>query len=116
MWEKVKQTITRHNLISRGEKVIVAVSGGPDSAALMLALLELNNPLVVAHVNYQSRGADSTADENFVRHLAKKLGLKCVVKKVKLDLRQAGFEAEARRIRYQFFEEVAASGESRYPR
>ena len=50
---------------------VVAVSGGPDSVALLRALLqETAAPLVVAHLNHQLRGADSDADEAFVRGLA----------------------------------------------
>src|SRR5947208_2528503 len=53
--------------------MVVAVSGGPDSVALLRALAALGpsitGPLVVAHLNHQLRGADSDADEAFVREL-----------------------------------------------
>src|SRR5438034_1655079 len=54
------------------EGMVVAVSGGPDSVALLRLLLELTSPpptLVIAHLNHQLRGAESDADEAFVRHL-----------------------------------------------
>src|SRR5262249_649302 len=62
------------------EPGVVAVSGGPDSVALLRILLELHKSasmgaLTVAHLNHQLRGKDSDADEDFVRCLATNLGL-----------------------------------------
>jgi tRNA(Ile)-lysidine synthase len=95
---------------------IVAVSGGPDSVALLHALLmESMAPLVVAHLNHQLRGDESDADEAFVRNLhesllasgARLLPLRCQ----RLDVRAAAagenLESGARRLRYQWLEQVA---------
>ena len=60
--------------------VVVAVSGGPDSVALLRALVEVGcKSLTVAHINHQLRGAESDADEAFVRELATALRMNCRV-------------------------------------
>ena len=78
MLEQVRKTITRYNMLPRGSRVAVAVSGGPDSVCLLHALVELapslEITLSVAHLNHQLRGAESDEDENFVRGLAATLG------------------------------------------
>jgi tRNA(Ile)-lysidine synthase len=98
--------------------VVVALSGGPDSVALFLALREvIPGPLVLAHLNHQLRGADSDADEAFVRDLHgawraagdQKLTLHCERREVALLARSRGenLESAARRIRYGWLLEVA---------
>jgi tRNA(Ile)-lysidine synthase len=90
---------------------VVAVSGGADSVALLRALHATHSgPLVVAHVNHRLRGADSDADEAFVRELCVTLNLSCQVKSVDVAAEAAGdnLESTARRIRYAFFTDVAS--------
>src|SRR5262245_47905355 len=89
---------------------VVAVSGGADSVALLRALHACTGPLTVAHVNHQLRGAEYDADEAFVRELAATLGVPARVKVVDVAALAAGenLEATARRVRYEFFAEVAA--------
>src|SRR5262249_43457642 len=101
--------------------VVAAVSGGPDSVALLLALLRLRpgpaQPLVIAHVNHGLRGADSDADEAFVRHLHARLvssgrqGLHLCCERLDVAARaraaKANLEAEARRLRYAWLARVA---------
>lgn len=108
MIAKVVATISAHQLITSGEKIVVGISGGPDSVALLMLLKELQIDLVAAHVNYQTRGQDSDNDEKFTRQLACKLGVPIFVKKTRLDKNQSGFEARARQIRYRFFDKVCA--------
>jgi tRNA(Ile)-lysidine synthase len=82
---------------------VVAASGGPDSTALLLALVEAGaGPLTVGHVNHGLRGDESDGDEAFVRELAGRLGLRCEV--ARLDPRPLGGnkQAAARRLRYDF--------------
>jgi tRNA(Ile)-lysidine synthase len=100
---------------------VVAVSGGPDSVALLLALVELRPSapglLVVAHLNHQLRGAESVADEVFVRDLharlvaagAAGLELRCERIDVAGLARAAGanLEATARRARYDWLARIA---------
>ena len=56
--------------VPKGAKLVVGASGGCDSTVLLHLLHELGHPLVVAHVNHSARGAESDADERFVRDWA----------------------------------------------
>ena len=77
MLERVAATISRYNMLAPDARVIVAVSGGPDSVCLLHVLRELKIPLAgVAHVNHKLRGDDSDQDESFVRALARSMELK----------------------------------------
>jgi len=95
--------------------VLVAVSGGGDSVALLHALAALKlaseGRLIAAHVNHKLRGADSDADQDFVEGLCRQLGLACEVATAALNLtsgsRGQGIEATARRARYAQLEEIA---------
>lgn len=118
MLEAVHQYIQRHRLIQPGDRLAVAVSGGADSVALLLALVELRNDLgiilSVAHFNHKIRGAEADADEQFVASLAKDL---------KLDFHSASgdapahakhnkesLETAARELRYEFFRRLCHEG------
>ena len=81
----------------------MAVSGGADSTALLLALHDLESDVVAAHVNHHLRGAESDADETFVRDLCAVLGVPLRVGEGSLDpgrVRARGVEAAAREVRY----------------
>jgi len=86
---------------------IVAVSGGADSVALLHALTTCGFACTVAHVNHQLRGAESDADELFVKELAAKLGVG--FRSTRIDLLKHGgnLEAAARRVRYEWLNQVA---------
>jgi tRNA(Ile)-lysidine synthase len=93
---------------------VVAVSGGPDSVALLRALAAtVRGPLVVAHLNHGLRGADGDADETFVADLSEALGRDAAVtfRRERVDVATAAaganLEATARRIRYEWFARVA---------
>jgi tRNA(Ile)-lysidine synthase len=114
--EKVGRAVARLDLGGKG--VVVAVSGGPDSVALLLALARLPvGPLVVAHLNHELRGADSDADEEFVRTLhaalvgqgRSQLLLSCGRRNIASLAQTAGdnLEATARRERYRWLAETA---------
>jgi tRNA(Ile)-lysidine synthetase-like protein len=83
--------------------ILVALSGGPDSTALLIALAELGDvELAAVHVNHHLRGAESDADEAFVRALCQRLGVPLSVADGTLDparVRAAGVEAAAREVR-----------------
>lgn len=105
----ISEALDRHNLIPDGARVVVGVSGGADSVALLRALHQLEIPLTITHLNHQLRGKDSDEDERFVRELAEELGLPVVVKSV--DVRQLAdgnglsLEMAARQARHDFFAE-----------
>jgi len=95
--------------------VAAAVSGGADSVALLLLLLELRGELgivlSVAHVNHKLRGKESDEDEEFVAALARHHDLELLVGAAPVDReRGAGIEAAARALRYAFFRELAEAG------
>src|SRR5262245_3815885 len=76
---EVRSCIEAHAMLPPGAKVVVAVSGGADSMALLLALFQLrsvyNMTLLVAHVNHQLRGEEAAQDALFVEQQAARLGL-----------------------------------------
>jgi tRNA(Ile)-lysidine synthase len=110
--------IQKERLLRAGERVGVAVSGGADSVALLLLLLELREKLgivlSVVHFNHKLRGKASDADEKFVAKLAARHGLEFhaasvyVAKKAKDE--RANLEDAARRARYDYFRSLAESG------
>ena len=115
--QRLLQFIRENHLLSGQEKLLVAVSGGPDSVCLLhiLAKLqkELGVKLHVAHLNHQLRGAESEADAGYVSQLANQLGLPvtiggCDVNSYRARHRLSPEEA-AREARYNFLAEVAES-------
>ena len=100
--------------------VLVAVSGGADSVALLLALRRLvpaglERRLVVAHAEHDLRAA-APADRGFVVALAETLGLSCVWRRVAVrdDVGDEGLEGRARRLRYEFLAETALAHGARH--
>ena len=73
--EKVYSTIVRNSLPLAGKEVIVALSGGADSVALLRVHLELNCNCTAAHYNLHPRGEEYMRDERFVRELCRSLGV-----------------------------------------
>jgi tRNA(Ile)-lysidine synthase len=108
----------REGLLRPGDRVLVGVSGGADSTALLHILLEITPGMTlglgVAHVNHLMRGAESDRDEAFVRRLAEREGLPCYVERadVKAAAASSGLSVQqaGRRIRYDFFSRMAAAG------
>jgi len=103
-------------LFEPGERVLAAVSGGPDSVALLDLLVRLRDRgevgLAACHLDHQLRGADSQADARFAAELCAERGVPCQTARrdvAALAERQgAGVEAAARRARYEFFAQAAA--------
>jgi tRNA(Ile)-lysidine synthase len=101
-----------------GERIAVAVSGGADSVALLLILIELQETLgfvpLVVHLNHKLRGRFSDADEKFVEKLAAKHDLEFIAVRENIAARakreKANLEDTARRARYEFFDRLVKQG------
>ena len=108
--KSVLQTISKHQMLSPGDRVLCCVSGGADSVAMLHVLLELAEALEVSlfaiHVNHGLRGEESERDEAFVRMLCETLGVTLAVRRLQLS-KEHSIEETARKMRYQAFYEVA---------
>jgi tRNA(Ile)-lysidine synthase len=110
MLTKVRNTIHKHEMLRKGDHVLVGVSGGADSVALLAVLNRLRTlyglSLTAAHFNHGMRGAESDGDEAFVRALCKSLGIALVCRSLNDGTRPRGMSVEdfLRRHRYAFLE------------
>ncbi len=111
---KILNTINHYGMFKRGDKILVAVSGGPDSACLIHILNGLKDrlgiELSIAHMDHGIRGAESRRDAQFVRKLAKSLGIKFAYKKLnpKRTKSKLSLEEYLREKRYKFFKKAGA--------
>ncbi len=114
----IRRWIDRHQLLTRGDKVIVACSGGPDSLALLHILLRLQKDyqleLKVAHVNHMFRPA-ATDEANYVQTVALQWGLSCEIAQIDVPryIKETGLSAQeaARFVRYGFLQQAADNWE-----
>lgn len=113
MLEKVKHFIKSESLIDSSDKILVAVSGGRDSIVLLMLLNNLKYNIEVAHCNYQLRGGESDADEEFVKGLCEKLSIPFHAKRFETSqsAKREGvsIQMKARDLRYAWFEELCES-------
>ena len=114
--QRVAATVARFGMFERGERVVVGVSGGPDSVALLRALQEMNARLcldmTVAHLDHHIRASSST-DRLFVRDLCRREGLPFFARTLKVTLPPKRAEEALRRKRYAFFAEACRRTKSR---
>ena len=119
MIEKVIKTVDLYNMFGRSNKVLVAVSGGSDSVALLHILTNLREKysleVEAAHVNHCIRGESADRDEEFVKELCASLGVKLHTLRYDVPaLAESGgmtLEQAGRKVRYDFFESVCGDGE-----
>lgn len=108
MLNKLTAFIRKYDLISPGDQIICAVSGGADSTALLFALYLLREKfdftLAAAHFNHNLRGEESDQDECFVRSLCDRYDIELYTGTGNVVAGKKGLEAAAREARYAFFE------------
>jgi tRNA(Ile)-lysidine synthase len=113
---RVAEVVTRLSL-DAGKRLLVAVSGGPDSVATLLALHHIrsryNFELAAAHFNHDVRGPESDRDEQFVRELCGRLQIELVVERAR-GLKPANLEERARELRYDFLNRAADTLEAQF--
>lgn len=112
--QQVKSTIKEWEMLSEGDRVLAAVSGGADSVVMLHLLVELSEEMglgvIVAHMDHALRAQESRRDHDFVRALARRLGLEFVSRRLsKGELKGGGasLQEAARLKRYAFLEEAA---------
>ena len=114
MKQKIIQTIKKYNLINSGDKIVLGVSGGPDSIAMLDILrqlrIEFNFEIYVVHINHNIRGKDAEEDEEYVKNYCQKYNIKCFSKKIDVPTiaknEKIGTEEAGRKVRYEYFEEI----------
>jgi tRNA(Ile)-lysidine synthase len=108
---RVARTIDRHGMLAAGDRVLVAVSGGADSTALLCILHalapEIGIKLAVAHLNHGLRGRAADGDARFVERMAGRLKLEFHWHRIQLDPSAGSLEDRGRRARYAFFNRLA---------
>ncbi|HQV55265.1 MAG TPA: ATP-binding protein, partial [Chitinophagaceae bacterium] len=105
-----QSTIKLLNLFSSKDKLLIAVSGGVDSVVLCELCKQAKFDFTIAHCNFQLRGAESERDEQFVKNLGNKYGVKVLVKKFETEKyateNKLSTQEAARNLRYEWFEDL----------
>ena len=113
--QQIDEAVRARKLFRRGQKILVAVSGGVDSMVLLHVLHQLSRKskwrLTVAHLNHQLRGRASDADERLVTRIAKKMGLPIVASRADVKslarTSKLSLEMAARKARHEFLAHTA---------
>ena len=111
----VNQTIKQYGMFQPGDSVLIGVSGGPDSVALLYLLIDLAPSLSlrlgIAHLNHGLRGSCSDFEAEFVLSLAQRLGLVCYIEKIDIHRyrhhHNLSLEEAGRNVRYRFFKKIS---------
>ena len=115
--EQVQRTIKEYGMLDHASNVVVGVSGGADSMALLHILLSLSREthgpqILAAHVQHHLRGAEALEDEAYVRRICKEWDVPLFVHEVDVaalaERRKTGLEETGRQVRYAYLEEIAA--------
>lgn len=116
--EKVADYIRLHELVQVGDNVVVALSGGADSVALLHVLMALNINCSALHCNFGLRGTESDRDEAFVRNLCDSLGVTLKVKRFDVpeyeQIYKVSTEMACRELRYAWFEQERVAAGAKY--
>lgn len=111
MLKKIKSYVEKWHMLKKEDRVIIGISGGADSICLVLVLLELQKAIgfemVAVHVNHGMRGAESDADEQYVRGFCEEHGILCECYFADVELfaknRKQSTEEAGREVRREFF-------------
>lgn len=110
----VEQFIVRHNLIEKSDNVIVGLSGGADSVALLTVLSNAGYNVTATHCNFHLRGEESMRDEAFCRKLCRDKGIKLIVKDFDVEARRRetgeSLEMACRALRYDWWNSMIKEG------
>ena len=109
VFEKVLSTINKHNLIESGDKIVIGISGGPDSVCLLHILSrlkeKLNIELYAAHLNHQIRGIEAQKDALYVSEICDEMGITYFLKSIDVPKyckdNSLSIEEGARKLRYE---------------
>lgn len=115
MLEKVRHTIKKYSMLSGGEKVLIALSGGPDSVCLLHILRELSDELHLAlaavYIDHGLRPDETPREIRFCADLCSDLGLDFLKREIAVKesplVREMGKQAAARELRYRALQEAA---------
>ena len=115
MKQKVIETIRKYKLIEDGDKIVLGVSGGPDSISMLNILREIKDEQIikfeiyVAHINHMIR-EEAIDDEKYVEDYCNRNNIKCYIKRIDIikisNDKKIGTEEAGRNARYVFFEEI----------
>lgn len=109
--KRIQNVAHEERLWKKGDRIIVGVSGGPDSMCLLDLLNSISKKqsleLVIAHVDYNLRGKDSQKDQELVEKTAEKMGVPIRILEKKAG-GKSNLEEVCRKIRYDFFEKILA--------
>ena len=109
---KVERTIRKFHMAEKGERLLVGLSGGADSAALLLCLNELGYDVSACHVNHCIRGEEADRDQHFCERLCEGLGIGITVRRVDVPAycraNPVSEEEGARLLRYNALQEISA--------
>ena len=115
MLEQFRKYIDDNHLINKGDRVLVALSGGVDSMVLAELLRKEGYDIAFAHCNFHLRGKESDDDEQFVRDYAKRVGVKLFVKQFNtldyVENNKVSVEMAARELRYAWFNDLINANE-----
>ena len=110
MLDQFRAYITSNHLINKGDRILVALSGGVDSMVLAELLRREGYDIAFAHCNFHLRGAESDGDEQFVREYAERVGVKLFVRQFDtlqfVENQKVSVEMAARELRYTWFNEL----------